>query len=307
MADFAMIKRNYRNNQIAILRGLVGDGKVEGGDYVALNPRRNDTKAGSFRIDIESGKFHDFATGDRGGSIIDLAAFVYGCDLVTAARKLQQFFPFLASTYTAPADGGILAKKKKLDASYIWKKSTKTRHRYLIDKKISIGNARVNIYKGKSRLIVPLTVACPISESELELKGIQFISKNGDKSFPLPFKGLFHIASDYKASKEIIVITEGYATARSIAESTDLYVIAAMSAFNLKSVAITISKQFIYSKIIITADNDEAGRKAAEDVKRAVNSIGIVYPTHECDDFNDLYVAYGADAVRACFKEEIYD
>ena len=90
MIDFSEVKKRYREDPIAILKRIIGAGRVEGGDYVALNPRRCDKKAGSFRIDIASGKFHDFATGDRGGSVIDLAAFVFNCDIATAAQKLRQ-------------------------------------------------------------------------------------------------------------------------------------------------------------------------------------------------------------------------
>lgn len=284
-----------------ILKQLVGKGQIEGSDYVALNPRRNDSKLGSFRIDIQTGRFHDFATGDSSGSILDLASFVYDCDLLTAAQKLQQLFPSLAGASVAA--GTIPAKKKELDAVYIWNKSAKAQHQYLNDKKVTIGNAQVNLYKGNAQLVIPLTDSCPTSEESLQVKGLQFVDEDGRKSFPLSFKGLFHVASDYGVSKEIIVICEGYATARSIAESTDFFVIAAMSACNLKSVAEKISKQFPNSKIVIAADNDETGRKAAEDAKQVMSSIEIIYPTHECNDFNDLYVAYGAEAVKACFKE----
>lgn len=301
MVNFEKLKQQYKQYPIETLKRLLGNGKTEGGDYVALNPRRSDKKTGSFRIDIASGKFHDFATGDRGSSIIDLTAFVYDCDLLTAAQKLQQLFPFLADKSFA-ADT-IPAKKKKLDAVYIWNKSTKAQHQYLDNKKISIGNAKVNIYRGNAQLVIPLTDSCPTSTENLQIKGLQFINENGRKFFPQPFKGLFHVASDYDVLKKIIVICEGYATARSIAESIDCYVIAAMSSCNLKPVIERIAKQFPDSKIIIAADNDEAGRKAAEETKHAINTIEIVYPTHECNDFNDLYVAYGTEAVKACFKE----
>ena len=262
MVNFQELKQQYSQCPMDILKRLLGNGKIEGGDYVALNPRRIDKKAGSFKIDIASGKFHDFATGDRGGSIIDLVAFVYDCDLLTAAQKLQQLFPFLASKSVA-ADP-IPAKKKKLDAVYIWNKSIKAQHQYLDNKKISIGNAKVNIYRENAQLVIPLTDSCPTSTENLRIKGLQFIDENGRKSFPLLFKGLFHIASDYDISKEIIVIAEGYATARSIAESTDFYVVAAMSAYNLKNVVERILQQFPNSKIIIAADNDKAGREAAD-------------------------------------------
>ena len=304
MVNFEKLKQQYKQYPIETLKRLVGNGKIEGSDYVALNPRRSDKKAGSFRINIASGKFHDFATGDSGSSIIDLTAFVYDCDLLTAAQKLQQLFPFLASTSVA-ADT-IPAKKKKLDAVYIWNKSAKTQHQYLNKKKVTIGNARVNLYRGNAQLVIPLTDSCPTAEDNLNIKGLQFINENGRKFFPQPFKGLFHVASDYGVSKEVIVICEGYATARSIAESTNFYVIAAMSACNLKCVVERILQKFPNSKIVIAADNDEAGRKAAEDAKQAVNTIEIVYPTHECNDFNDLYIAYGAEAVKNCFKEVLH-
>ena len=110
MISFQELKQQHKQCPIEILKRLVGNGKIEGGDFVALNPKRNDSKLGSFRIDIQTGRFHDFATGDRGGSILDLASFVYDCDLLTAAQKLQQLFPFLASTSVA-AD--IVPAKKK--------------------------------------------------------------------------------------------------------------------------------------------------------------------------------------------------
>ena len=301
MVSFQEIKQGYKQCPIEILKRLVGNGKIEGGDYVALNPRRSDKKAGSFRIDIASGKFHDFSTGDSGSSIIDLTAFVYDCDLLTAAQKLQQFFPSLAGKSVA-ADT-IPAKKKELDAVYIWNKSTKAQHQYLDSKKISIGNAKVNIYRANAQLVIPLTDSCPTSTENLQIKGLQFINEDGGKFFPLPLKELFHVASDYEASKEVIVICEGYATARSIAESIDCYVIAAMSACNLRYVVEKIAEQFPNLKIVIAADNDEAGRKAAEETKHAINTIEIVYPTHECNDFNDLHMLYGTEAVKACFKE----
>ena len=301
MVNFQELKQQYSQCPMDILKRLVGNGKIEGGDYVALNPRRSDKKTGSFRIDIASGKFHDFATGDSGSGIIDLTAFVYDCDLLTAAQKLQQLFPFLADKSVA-ADT-IPAKKKKLDAVYIWNKSTKAQHQYLNNKKVTIGNARVNLYKGNAQLVIPLTDSCPTSAKNLQIKGLQFIDEDGRKSFPLPFKGLFHVASGYGVSKEVIVICEGYATARSIAESIDCYVIAAMSACNLRCVVEKLAKRFPNSKIVIAADNDETGKKAAEDAKQVISSIEIVYPTHECNDFNDLHVAYGTEAAKNCFKE----
>ncbi|MBO4405520.1 MAG: hypothetical protein J5821_02205, partial [Alphaproteobacteria bacterium] len=53
--NFQEIRRRYSENPLPILRELVGAGEIRGGDYVALNPRRNDRHRGSFRIKISTG------------------------------------------------------------------------------------------------------------------------------------------------------------------------------------------------------------------------------------------------------------
>lgn len=298
MANFAQIKQRYRENPMAVLQQLVGQGKIEGSDYVALNPKRNDSRLGSFRIDIQTGRFYDFATGDRGGSVIDLAMFVYNCGIVEAAQRLESFFPFLARQPLAVQ--GVLAKKKVVDIRYIWKKSTIAEHEYLKNKKISLGNALVNSYKGQSRLVIPLTDFIPSNYSEFTIKALQFIDEDGNKRFSGSFRGMFHIASDFDRLKNSIVIAEGFATARSIAESTDLFVIAAMSSCNLKNVVEKISEQLSNSQIVIAADNDRAGRAAALEVSDIPN-VEIVYPTQGFKDFNDMYQAVGAEKVKNVF------
>ena len=58
----------------ALLRRWLPDGKVVGTEYIALNPTREDKKPGSFKISLTSGKWSDFATDDKGGDVISLAA-----------------------------------------------------------------------------------------------------------------------------------------------------------------------------------------------------------------------------------------
>lgn len=86
--DFERVKAAALVNGEAILRGLLPDGRREGGEWVARNPLRPDRKAGSFKVNIASGKWADFATGDRGGDLVSLAAFLAGVDQRTAAERL---------------------------------------------------------------------------------------------------------------------------------------------------------------------------------------------------------------------------
>ncbi|MCV2894511.1 hypothetical protein [Lentibacter sp. XHP0401] len=66
----------------------LGQGRKEGREYVALNPTRADNRLGSFRINLISGKWADFATGDRGGDAISFYAYIEGMSQIEAARAL---------------------------------------------------------------------------------------------------------------------------------------------------------------------------------------------------------------------------
>ncbi len=72
----------------SILYRWLPDGRVEGAEYVARNPRRVDRNLGSFKISLRSGKWSDFATGDSGGDPVSLAAYLGNISQVEAAVRL---------------------------------------------------------------------------------------------------------------------------------------------------------------------------------------------------------------------------
>ena len=352
--NFAEIKQRYTENPLPILRQLVGQGKIERSDYVALNPRRNDRHRGSFRIKISTGGFYDFATGDKGGSILDLAMFVYNCGIVEAAEKISDEnwgqlknrdsfwdtkYPYKSMGCAALSPNPQFPEKNRINPKFIWERSAAGDHPYLRKKKISIGNARVNFYKGKSQLVIPLTdrvpdESVPEKYDDLEIKGLQFIDEDGQKRFFGSFKGLMHIASYCGESKDTIIICEGYATARSIVQALDTeskpldrsthntgtgsfpgkpldsctlntasrrcLVLGAMSSINIKNVAEKIAEQFPNSEIIIAADNDEAGRKAVTEAQKAISGKVSCVAVYPSPEFNDFNDMYQAKG-----KEEI--
>jgi hypothetical protein len=66
------------------------DGRREGNEWVALNPTRNDTARGSFKINLRTGCWADFAAGDRGGDVISLLAYLRGTPQSEAAQDLAR-------------------------------------------------------------------------------------------------------------------------------------------------------------------------------------------------------------------------
>jgi len=71
-----------------LLAAWLPDGRRVNGEWVALNPRRDDKTPGSFRINVETGVWADFASNDKGGDLVDLYAFLNSCDLSTAMREV---------------------------------------------------------------------------------------------------------------------------------------------------------------------------------------------------------------------------
>ncbi len=67
------------------------DGRREGAEWVARNPTRADHRPGSFKVNLRTGRWGDFSTGDRGGDLVALAGFLFcGGDMGEAARKVAE-------------------------------------------------------------------------------------------------------------------------------------------------------------------------------------------------------------------------
>lgn len=86
---------NYEAINAAAIRALpeilprwLPDGKQSGREYVALNPKRADRAAGSFAVNTTTGRWADFASGDRGGDTIALAAWLFDLTQPEAARRV---------------------------------------------------------------------------------------------------------------------------------------------------------------------------------------------------------------------------
>ena len=86
--DFSAINRAALLSLPSLLRRWLPDGRVVGHEYEARNPTRADRRPGSFRVNVSTGKWADFATGDVGGDVVSLAAYLSGTGQAEAARAL---------------------------------------------------------------------------------------------------------------------------------------------------------------------------------------------------------------------------
>lgn len=88
--DFERIARAALARAPDILSRWLPDGRNVGREYLARNPRRADHKPGSFSVNLDTGLWCDFATGDRGRDLIALAAYLGNIDQRTAALRVAE-------------------------------------------------------------------------------------------------------------------------------------------------------------------------------------------------------------------------
>lgn len=73
-----------------IVRRWLPEGCRQGTEWVSRNPRRNDHRPGSFKINLATGRWGDFATEDAGSDLISLAAYLFGLSQGEAATRVAE-------------------------------------------------------------------------------------------------------------------------------------------------------------------------------------------------------------------------
>ncbi len=71
---------------LSMIQQWLPDGKKEGNEWMCRNPKRNDQHLGSFKINLITGKWSDFATNDSGGDAVSLLAYLLNISQSKAAK-----------------------------------------------------------------------------------------------------------------------------------------------------------------------------------------------------------------------------
>ncbi len=75
--DFSRVNHAALAHIETIVSRWLPDGKHAGVEWIARNPKRNDRRLGSFKVNMTTGAWGDFASGDYGGDLVSLAAFLH--------------------------------------------------------------------------------------------------------------------------------------------------------------------------------------------------------------------------------------
>jgi putative DNA primase/helicase len=85
------------NSIDSVLSHWCAGGKREGHEYVALNPNRADSSSGSFKVNLTTGAWADFAIDKKGGDLVALVAYLENLSQLEGAKRLGMFLgiPYL--------------------------------------------------------------------------------------------------------------------------------------------------------------------------------------------------------------------
>jgi len=188
------------------------------------------------------------------------------------------------------------AKARRI-ANSVWNNGSPAspNHPYLIKKHCTA--ASKSLKQAKENLLVPLY-------NKKRLVSIQYINKHGGKFFAKggQLKGSYFMFGSVRKSFNSVYICEGISTGWTVhILSNYTPVFCAMTANNLKAVALGVRKRWFDVQIIICADNDVRQESSTtpntgveEALKAALAVNGVVSIPNMPDgckcDFNDLYV-----------------
>lgn len=303
-----------------LLADWLPDGIRKSKEYWPTNPVRGDRKPGSFSINLHTGKWNDFASGDKGGDLVSLLAYLRGCSQIEAARILaaQLGLQFGGDHKRDLVDEEVarqrMARQREQrqqqddeEARAKWEQAAASarrdwalagpadpNHSYLVRKRIKPHHLR----QLGSELLVPIYWRG-------ELVSLQRIKSDGIKLFLSGgrISGCYCLFGRIEPGIELFIV-EGIATAATLHEQTGKPVAAAMSAGNLLPAGLELKRLHPNVVLVVGGDDDrakEAEGKPNSGKQAAIHAASMldqkyVLPAWPKDaplhlsDFNDLAV-----------------
>ena len=269
-----------------------------------------------FRFDDREGRGTWFCNQCGAGDGLALVMNVTGWPALKAAQKVGQIL-VLSPTKTLEVE--LPSQAPKLCDLTSWKALCQQGYcEYLANKGFKdVQGYVLTVERKVGGLTFPTgTLFLPLLDIQGNETGAQLISPLGDKRLLAgsTMKGAFYGLSALPAhddTPEQVVITEGYATALSLSQLTQGYIVASIAATNLLNVAQAIRARWPTVKIVIAGDNDfddgkeNTGKLWAERAAKAVDGWVSLPPTRFKADWNDYVKDVGLHRGREAYREEL--
>ncbi|ADW16662.1 hypothetical protein Despr_0482 [Desulfobulbus propionicus DSM 2032] len=323
MIDFERVNSAALSHMESLLPELLPGGRISGREYqcgdVTGGPGR------SMSVNIETGKWSDFADTVKGGDPISLVAAVHGCEQGEAARWLESWLGIDTGNPTSRKEFEAMkaeAAKRRNDreakerqgqqqaaakARKRWEAAPPANpaHPHLAKKNINPHGTR----QEGDKLLVPMR------DEFGGIWALQTIGPDGGKLFSpagCRTKGLYFSIGDKPQPGAPVCIVEGFATGAAIHEATGHPVACAMTAGNLEAVARIVKDKLPGHPVVVCGDDDRRdgtdknpGIEAATKAALAVGGLLALPGMDIKSDFWDLLNERGADAVRAAVEKAV--
>ena len=280
-------------------------GRAAGGEWTALNPRRYDRRPGSFRVNLRSGRWADFATGERGGDPVSLYAYLFTDGRQgAAARALDGGTiadrPATAAKVAKAANFNADEAQRIVRACAIYAAAgpiSRAAEAYLMSR----GLWRIPAWERlrAARLRYPEAgkhpaIIAPVTGSSGALEGIQrtFLTADGRKlSVPYPKLSLGRLrggAIRLADPEAELVLCEGLEDGLSLAQELPSECVWVVPGAGMLA---AICLPPVVSRVILATDNDAAGEHAAIRAAERFASEGrharSIRPDPAFKDWND--------------------
>lgn len=294
------------------------DGRRQGNEWVSRNEARGDRAPGSFGINLDTGRWNDFADSSaRGADLVALLAYLRGCRQIEAAREIDQALGLGvmdAANEPSPEQRAQQQKRKRENqeteqryraavkaaqsdaarrAGTLWQLGKRPDRQHLYLKTKGVGPHHLRQMRG-AVLLIPLI-------HDGKLVNLQTIRPDGCKIFLRGgrVKGCYSPIGNIREGQTLYVC-EGWATGATLHEQTGQPVVCAMNANNLTSVALAMRERYgDRISLVIAGDDDRQtvsnpGRTAANRAARESGAL-VVFPEWPAgaplilSDFNDLH------------------
>ena len=272
MRDYDGLNERLLSNAFDLVSIWLPNGKLNGAEYTAINPTRNDTSIGSFKINLRNGKWSDFATDERGVNLISLYAYIFSVQNSQAYDVLSNEYQKDFYTLDRPVNNQISNDEYTLMPL---PDITPLQEHYQLGKPTSIYCYenfyiyRFDTQHGKE--IRPLTYRRHniTSQCQWRWKGVE-------SNRPLFNKELLE-------NLPVLVVEGEKAASIKVLGYTVVTWAGGSNAVNKTDWTPLLNRQ-----VIVWPDRDEAGKKAAEDIVKILPHADVIPIEYKINDGLDL-------------------
>lgn len=310
--NYSSLNDRLRPELPALVRAWLPSGRLEGHEWVALNPLRNDRRLGSFKINLHTGSWADFAIEKSGVGAVSLYAYLFADgDWQRAAWELlSNVAPHLPAAWEAvesPDTTSEAGRKVKLARSVLAgsHEIIETQAElYLGARGLSPTPAwkilRFRMLKFGRHGLLPTLIA-PIVDVDGAVTAVQriFLSQQVPASAKAVAKQTLGKAKGGAVRlgrpKRQIIICEGVEDGLALSQT-----------FPGKTIWAVPGASFLWSvvlpgsvaEVVLAPDNDKAGEAAALRAADAFLALGkrvsIMHPSKGCKDWNEQLLRGGS-------------